>query len=202
MGSDWSISAHILIRYLKIFLNEIMQYTCFILKHICMFAIITSCLQTNKICFNNGRIYYIITSYIRMLDSDWLLAVIFFTNSGLALWICIIFTSCRCICIRFNIFEVDWSISAHILIRYLKIFLNEIMQYTCFILKHICMFAIITSCLQTNRIITSYIRMLDSDWLLAVIFFTNSGLALWICRIFTSCRCICTRFNFLSLCVY
>jgi len=33
--------------------------------------------------------------------------------------------------------------------------------------------------------------MMDSDWLIAVIFFTNSGLALWICRIFTSCRCIC-----------
>jgi hypothetical protein len=30
------------------------------------------------------------------------------------------------------------------------------------------------------------------------IFFTNSGLALWICRIFTSCRCICIRFNFFS----
>jgi hypothetical protein len=29
-------------------------------------------------------------------------------------------------------------------------------------------------------------------------FFTNSGLALWICRIFTSCRCICIRFNFFS----
>jgi hypothetical protein len=39
----------------------------------------------DKICFNNGRIYYIITPCIRMLDSDWLLAVIFFTNSGLAL---------------------------------------------------------------------------------------------------------------------
>jgi hypothetical protein len=30
------------------------------------------------------------------------------------------------------------------------------------------------------------------------IFFANSGLALWICRIFTSCRCICIRFNFFS----
>ena len=40
--------------------------------------------------------------------------------------------------------------------------------------------------------------MLDSDWLIAVIFFTNSGFALRICRIFTSCRCICTRFNFFS----
>jgi hypothetical protein len=62
--------------------------------------------------------------------------------------------------------------------------------------------------------------MLDSDWLIAMIFFlqiqalhknagfwlvnshaiffTNSDLALWICRIFTSCRCICIRFNFLS----
>jgi hypothetical protein len=30
------------------------------------------------------------------------------------------------------------------------------------------------------------------------IFFTNSGLALCICRIFTSCRCICIRFNFFS----
>jgi hypothetical protein len=47
-------------------------------------------------------------------------------------------------------------------------------------------------------LITPYIRMLDSDWLIAVIFFTNSGLALWICRIFTSCRCICIRFNFFS----
>jgi hypothetical protein len=47
-------------------------------------------------------------------------------------------------------------------------------------------------------IITTYIRMLDYDWLIAVIFFTNSGLALWICRIFTSCRCICIRFNFFS----
>jgi hypothetical protein len=28
---------------------------------------------------------YIVTPYIRMLDSDWLIAVIFFTNSGLAL---------------------------------------------------------------------------------------------------------------------
>ena len=49
------------------------------------------------------------------------------------------------------------------------------------------------------NIITPYIRMLDSNWLIAVIFFfTNSGLASWICRIFTSCRCICIRFNFLS----
>jgi hypothetical protein len=47
-------------------------------------------------------------------------------------------------------------------------------------------------------IITPYIRMLDSDWLIAVISFTNSGLALWICWIFTSCRCICIRFNFFS----
>jgi hypothetical protein len=47
-------------------------------------------------------------------------------------------------------------------------------------------------------LITPYIRMLDSDWLIAVIFFTNSGLASWICRIFTSCRCICIRFNFFS----
>ena len=39
----------------------------------------------DKVCFNNGRIYYIITSCIRMLDSDWLLAVIYFTNSCLAL---------------------------------------------------------------------------------------------------------------------
>jgi hypothetical protein len=31
-----------------------------------------------------------------------------------------------------------------------------------------------------------------------IFFFTNSGLALWICRIFTSCRCICIRFNFFS----
>ena len=46
-------------------------------------------------------------------------------------------------------------------------------------------------------LITPYIRILDSDWLIAVIFFfTNSGLASWICRIFTSCRCICIRFNF------
>jgi hypothetical protein len=45
-------------------------------------------------------------------------------------------------------------------------------------------------------IITPYIRMLDSDWLIAVIFFTNSSLSLWICRIVTSCRCICIRFNF------
>jgi hypothetical protein len=49
-----------------------------------------------------------------------------------------------------------------------------------------------------NIIITPYIRMLDSDWLIAVIFFTNSGLALWICRIVASCRCICIRFNFFS----
>ena len=28
--------------------------------------------------------------------------------------------------------------------------------------------------------------------------FFNSGLASWICRIFTSCRCICIRFNFFS----
>jgi hypothetical protein len=49
------------------------------------------------------------------------------------------------------------------------------------------------------NIITPYIRMLDTDWLIAMIFlFTNSGLALWICRIFTSCRCICLRFNFFS----
>jgi hypothetical protein len=47
-------------------------------------------------------------------------------------------------------------------------------------------------------LITPYIRMLDSDWLIAVICFTNSGLVLWICRIFTSCRCICIRFNFFS----
>jgi hypothetical protein len=36
--------------------------------------------------------------------------------------------------------------------------------------------------------------MLDSDW--CDICFTNSGLALWICRIFTSCRCFCIKFNF------
>jgi hypothetical protein len=29
--------------------------------------------------------FYIITPYIRMMDSDWLIAEIFFTNSGLAL---------------------------------------------------------------------------------------------------------------------
>jgi hypothetical protein len=50
-------------------------------------------------------ILYLITPYIRMLDPDWLIAVILFTNSGLALWICRIFTSCRCICIRFNLFS-------------------------------------------------------------------------------------------------
>ena len=49
--------------------------------------------------------------------------------------------------------------------------------------------------LKIYRIITPYIRMLDSDWLIAVIFFY---IALWICRIFTSCRCICIRFNFFS----
>ena len=54
-------------------------------------------------------IYILITPYIRMLDSDWLIAVIFFTNSGLALWICRIFTSCRCICIRFNFFFVVFA---------------------------------------------------------------------------------------------
>jgi hypothetical protein len=52
--------------------------------------------------------------------------------------------------------------------------------------------------LTISGIITPYIRMLDSDWLIAVICFTNSSLALWICRIFTSCRCICIRFNFSS----
>jgi hypothetical protein len=52
-----------------------------------------------------GRtIFYIITPYIRMLYSDWLIDVIFYANSGLALWICRIFNSCRCICIRFNYF--------------------------------------------------------------------------------------------------
>ena len=44
--------------------------------------------QTNfylpNITIRNG-IPYLITTYIRMLDSDWLIAVIFFTNSGLAL---------------------------------------------------------------------------------------------------------------------
>jgi hypothetical protein len=41
--------------------------------------------------------------------------------------------------------------------------------------------------------------MLDSDWLIAVIFcFTNSGLAMWICRICASYRCICIRFIFSS----
>jgi hypothetical protein len=49
-------------------------------------------------------IFYIITPYIRMLYSDWLIDVIFYANSGLALWICRIFNSCRCICIRFNYF--------------------------------------------------------------------------------------------------
>ena len=34
---------------------------------------------------NANYIYILITPYIRMLDSDWLIAVIFFTNSGLAL---------------------------------------------------------------------------------------------------------------------
>jgi hypothetical protein len=55
--------------------------------------------------------------------------------------------------------------------------------------------------LQLYNVITPYIRMLDSDWLIAVIFFTNSGLALRICRIFASCRCtfcICITFNFFS----
>ena len=51
---------------------------------------------------------------------------------------------------------------------------------------------------ELECIIAPYIRMLDSDWLIAVIFFTNSGLALWFCRIFNSCRCICIRFNFFS----
>ena len=52
-----------------------------------------------------GRtIFYISTPYIRMLYSDWLIAVIFYANSVLALWICRMFTSCRCICIRFNFF--------------------------------------------------------------------------------------------------
>jgi hypothetical protein len=52
--------------------------------------------------------------------------------------------------------------------------------------------------LELYLLITPYIRMLESDWLIAVIFFTNSGLALRICRIFTSCRYICIRFNFFS----
>jgi len=32
--------------------------------------------------------------------------------------------------------------------------------------------------MNAKNIITPYIRMLDSDWLIAVIFFTNSGPAL------------------------
>jgi hypothetical protein len=48
-------------------------------------------------------------------------------------------------------------------------------------------------------LITPYKRMLDSDWLIAVIFFLQiQALHCWICRIFTSCRCICIRFNFFS----
>jgi hypothetical protein len=69
--------------------------------------------KTNRVTKNNFKIvdviysiYILITPYIRMLDSDWLIAVIFFfTNSGLALWICRIFASCRCICIRLNFFS-------------------------------------------------------------------------------------------------
>jgi hypothetical protein len=52
--------------------------------------------KTNRVTKNNFKIvdviysiYILITPYIRMLDSDWLIVVIFFfTNSGLALWIC------------------------------------------------------------------------------------------------------------------
>ena len=64
---------------------------------------------------------------------------------------------------------------------------------------HTCNNFILIVCVVCN-VITPYIRMLDSDWLIAVIFFTNSGLALWIFRIFTLCtgRCICIRFNFCS----
>jgi hypothetical protein len=54
----------------------------------------------------------------------------------------------------------------------------------------VCRFQDLTWCICLI-IITPYIRMLDSDWLIAVIFFINSGLALWISGIFTSCRCIC-----------
>jgi hypothetical protein len=40
----------------------------------------------SQIPLTNMIYLYIITPYIRMLDSDWLIAVIFFfTNSGLAL---------------------------------------------------------------------------------------------------------------------
>jgi hypothetical protein len=55
--------------------------------------------------------------------------------------------------------------------------------------------------LQLYNVVTSYIRRLDSDWLTAVIFFTNSGLAMWICRICASYRCICIRFIFSEDCL-
>jgi hypothetical protein len=52
------------------------------------------------------------------------------------------------------------------------------------------------------RFIDNYILYKNAGfWLVNsrdIFFFTNLGLSLWICRIFTSCRCICIRFNLFS----
>jgi len=45
---------------------------------------VDNCVSTYKMK-DKKTLYFLITPYIRMLDSDWLIAVIFFTNSGLAL---------------------------------------------------------------------------------------------------------------------
>ena len=61
---------------------------------------------------------------------------------------------------------------------------------------------VVVKCRCNDCLITPYIRMLDSDRLnsrdIFFFFFINSGLALWICRIFTSCSCVSIKFNFFS----
>ena len=122
----------------------------------------------------------IIPPYIWMLSSDWLIKDVFSTISEFFL----LFHHRSGICPWE--FRIAWYVPK---LRWLGKFASPLNRY----------FSQLT---VTNRIyfymITPYIRMLDSDWLIAVILFTNSGLAMWICRIFTSCRCICIRFTFFS----
>ena len=79
-------------------------------KYDILFCGIMHNVQSMDISIRHPRLYtiYFISNYTLYKNAGfWLVnnRDFFFTNSGLALWICRIFTSCRCICIRFNFFH-------------------------------------------------------------------------------------------------
>ena len=104
---------------------------CIILSHVFKFLArfeIISVERFYRKC-TTYNVFEIITPYIRMLDSDWLIALIFFfTNSGLALWICRIFTSCRCICIRFNLFFMVFAKSYFPFLPFTETLVNKFVK--------------------------------------------------------------------------